>query len=121
MNPVTEDEILADIKRERERQDKKWGQQNHKDGTGVMYVPPQTVFSGGHGYLTLSRRMRRIVNRDAEIQGQTTWLNILLEEVLEAAACDDMEELDDELNQIAAVVVQWRAAIQRRRDAMRGV
>ena len=121
MDPVTEDEILADIRRERERQDEKWGEENHKDGTGSLYCPPQAIFNNGLPYSSLAARMRRIVDGDSEMQGQTTWLKILLEEVLEAAACDDVEELDDELNQIAAVAVQWRAAIQRRRDAVAGL
>lgn len=122
MNPVTEDEIIEDIRRERVRQDQKWGEQNHKDGTGVMYVPPSSVFTPGLSYQALATRMKRRVDADAKIlPGQSTWLNILLEEVLEAAACNDVEELDTELTQVAAVVVQWKAAIQRRRDAERRV
>jgi hypothetical protein len=47
--------------------------------------------------------------------GEMTRLDILLEEVYEAAAEDDLEALDAELNQVGGVILAWRLAIAERR------
>ncbi len=53
-------------------------------------------------------------NLSAE-DGTNTWAFIMLEEVFEALESEpESKQLDGELLQIAAVAMQWRAAIRRR-------
>lgn len=98
--------VLNEVARERERQDKKWGEQNHPDGTGNYDGNMET------------RRMRAAfakarTQRNAGL-GTKTWKHILNEEVAEALAEDDPSALRAELLQAAAVVVAWIEAIDRR-------
>jgi len=93
--------ILAEVQNERERQDARWGEQNHPNGTGLNYqraladearTACDAAFRNGHG----------------------TWRHILEEEVAEAAAEKDPSALRAELIQVAAVAVNWVGAIDRR-------
>jgi hypothetical protein len=103
INPDTAySSIYSAIARERDRQDVKWGEQNHPNGTG-----------GGLAE-ELARQHRGACQRAAD-EGRTTWRLILLEEVYEALAEGDPALLRKELIQVAAVAVQWIEAIDRRR------
>ncbi|MET7944243.1 NUDIX hydrolase [Streptomyces sp. NPDC005302] len=93
--------VLAEVQAERERQDAKWGEQNHPDGTG------------GSGALYVADRYRSIVD-EALKTGSVTWRDVLLEEVYEALAERDPNRLRTELAQVAALAVAWIAAIDRR-------
>jgi hypothetical protein len=93
--------ILAEVQAERERQDAKWGPQNHPDGTG------------GSGRLHMADRYRAIADKAAEA-GTLTWQMISDEEHAEAMAEDDPIRLRAELIQDAAVKVAWVGAIDRR-------
>lgn len=95
-------DVLIDIKQERARQDVKWGQQNHPDGTG------------GLALIVLSDAAREACDR-AMAAGETTWRHILLEEIFEAMAEDDSVALRKELVQSAAVIVNWIEDIDTRR------
>lgn len=98
--------VLSDVAQERKRQDRKWGEQNHPDGTG-------------------SRQMRegcaywRNVNENAVADGLLTWRDILAEEVFEAFAEADEAALRRELIEVAAVAVSWVQAMDRRAKARR--
>lgn len=119
MDVVTERDIMQAIERERERQDVKWGEQNHKDGTGSSYQPPfdlKQPWKYSHLTIMLKRRVDRL-----QAEGHPLWSLILLEEVFEALSAETEEDLYDELVQTAAVIVQWLAALQRRRDARDGL
>ncbi|XAZ30651.1 hypothetical protein AAHB34_16020 [Paenarthrobacter ureafaciens] len=101
------------IKEERERQEAKWGEQNHPDGTG-----PEGQFLGeplqfGH----LADRAKSITDNMARVGG-LTYGDIFLEEVFEAMAESDPEKLRTELIQCAAVAVAWVEKIDR--DAAKG-
>lgn len=89
--------IVAEMK----RQDLKWGQQNHRDGTSRRYE-----LERDHAIQAtdLAARNRRL-----------TWRHILDEEVMEAFAETHPEKLQVELAQIAAVCAQWWEAIERRK------
>lgn len=93
--------ILADIVNERERQDAKWGEQNHPDGTGSESDKQSALL------------MKDVVNGEASLN-QSNWANILMEEILEAYAETDPALLRKELIQSAAVIVAWIEAIDRR-------
>jgi hypothetical protein len=93
--------VLAEIQAERERQDAKWGEQNHNDGTGSR---DQQAAAG----------LARSWCQDAFGSGYGTWSDVLAEEVAEANAESDPAKLRAELVQVAAVATAWIAAIDRR-------
>jgi hypothetical protein len=102
--------VEADVRAERARQDAKWGEQNHADGTGR---PGDVEFANAY---------RAICKANGP--GEDTWRAIALEEVFEAMAEDSStEEGEDrlmiEIHQTIGVFVQWAEAIHRRR-ARRG-
>lgn len=118
-------EILAAIIVERERQDARWGEQNHAD------VDP--VLTGREGGCSVQRmaeecgvptpnRARSHLHA-AVAEGAPTWALILVEEVAEAIEAATLaaqgkgpeEAVDAELIQCAAVLVAWVEARVRRR------
>lgn len=92
--------VYSEIGRERAAQDAKWGEQNHPDGTGRP----------GDGF---QAEMAREICK-ANGPGEDNWRDILTEEVHEAYAETDPARLRAELVQVAAVVVAWIEAIDRR-------
>lgn len=109
MSAATVTGVLVEVSRERARQEVKWGEQNHPDGTG----PDMLIVS--------SRAPSNAVLRDAararcdrmHARGRGTYEQILTEEVLEAYAEDDPAKLRAELVQVAAVAVAWVEKIDR--------
>jgi hypothetical protein len=93
--------VLGEVEQERARQDLKWGEQNHPNGTGADYEE-------------LADAARAQCDSAARL-GAVTWRHILLEEVCEASAEEDDDNLREELIQVAAVCVAWVEAIDRRR------
>lgn len=92
-----EEEVRAELA----RQDAKWGEQNHPDGTGRL------------DYSRMAADWKGIVDAAAK-QKKLTWRHILMEEVYEACAESDPEKLLSELLQVEAVARQWRKTIRRR-------
>jgi hypothetical protein len=99
--------IIAEIKDERARQDNKWGEQNHPDGTGSYFEFLNINFQ------ELAEYARETCDRRHH-SGEGTWSDILLEEVFEAMAEEDTKKLRKELVESAAVIVAWIEAIDRR-------
>jgi hypothetical protein len=93
--------ILTRIEAECERQEAKWGVQNHPDGTNAAE------------WRVACRRAKRHCDKAAE-EKKLTWKHILEEEVCEAFAEVAPDALIEELIQCAAVIVSWIAAIERR-------
>ncbi|HET6917266.1 MAG TPA: hypothetical protein VFH56_14325 [Acidimicrobiales bacterium] len=94
--------VTREVIQERVRQEAKWGEQNHPDGTGPT-IP------------TLNAAERARYECDyAHRNGNGTWRHILYEEVAEAFAEIDPKRLREELIQVAAVAVAWVEAIDRR-------
>jgi hypothetical protein len=133
---------LDEVAAERRRQDEKWGEQNHPDGTGATWG---LAGASGPRLLAMVRdALHRAVNptyRSTYLSGVgvevgedgqvvalahgdltigeipargATWLLIALEEVFEALVEDDPVKLRAELVQAAAVLVAWIEAIDRR-------
>lgn len=92
--------VLREVLAERQRQDAKWGEQNHPDDTSVDDEP----------WADWAREDCDRAARD----GKLTWRLILGEEVWEAFAETDPVKLRAELIQVAAVAVNWVEAIDRR-------
>jgi hypothetical protein len=99
--------VLGEIAVERARQDAKWGEQNHPDGTGQ----PHSIDKA---------RIARNRCQYAALRGVVTWEHILDEEVREAFAETDTAALRAELIQVAAVATQWVEAIDRRAGLLLG-
>lgn len=106
-------DVLQEVHAERNRQDRKWGEQNHPDGTGP------NVWWGLTGPAHVVRdTARHLTDGHASgAGGPLTWLDILREEIGEAFAEEDPVKLRAELVRVAAVAVQWIQAIDRRGGA----
>lgn len=118
--------VLEEVSQERVRQDEKWGEQNHPNGTGddvpMLHGEPipkpheQVAPTMG----SLAYTARRVTDKYAK-NGALTYADILLEEVGEALAEHHPAALRAELIQVAAVAVAWVEKIDRdaRREAGR--
>lgn len=95
------DLVLTEVFDERAAQDRKWGEQNHPDGTGDEDSQAMA-------------QMARAGCQAAFAAQDGTWFDILREEVYEAGAEADPKKLRAELVQVAAVCVAWIEAIDRR-------
>jgi len=101
--------VLGEVFAERERQNAKWGEQNHPDGTGPDKAWPLSPLP-----TSVARDAIRSTVDHLARAGDSEWWAILLEEVAEALAEDDPARLRAELVQVAAVAVSWAEAIDRR-------
>jgi hypothetical protein len=104
---IIRDDIDLDIWRERARQTDKWGVQRHPNGTGlgVEWLPGRSI-----GWLCEYAKARCEGNSPEA----DNWLDILMEEVFEAAAESQDGPLRHELVQVAAVVKAWIETIDER-------
>jgi len=91
---------LSEVADERARQQYKWGEQNHPNGTGAKSD-------------SWAANNARIETDTAFADGAGTWRHILNEEVAEAFAESDVCKLRTELIQVAAVACAWVEAIDR--------
>jgi hypothetical protein len=97
-------QVLDQVLEERGAQDAQWGDQvDYPDGTG-----PAWANEAGR---------RRHACQAAAATGECTWMHVLLEEVYEALAETDLDALERELIQVAAVAVKWVEALERRQYA----
>jgi hypothetical protein len=104
--------VVNDVLEEMGLQDAKWGQQNHPDfHEGVA---PGLERCRIHGIV--DDRTARDACDFRHKTGDGSWCDILIEEVAEAVCTDDEDELREELVQVAAVVHQWIACIDRRQS-----
>lgn len=115
------DWITAQIADERQRQDEKWGQQDHPDVDPVLTGRPGgcTPLRMAQEYeIPTATRAKQLVDFAAR-KGEQSFAGILIEEVaeaVEAATLGDTENTVTELIQCAAVIQQWIEAIGRRGD-----
>lgn len=101
---ATQIRIADEVVQERIRQDERWGEQNHADGTGPIR------FAGAATYTEWANYYKKLNGE----RPKPRWAYILLEEVYEALAEDDPAKLRAELIQVAAVATCWVEAIDRR-------
>lgn len=94
--------VLTDILNEREKQDARWGAQDHLDGTAKHYTEQAMDF-------------KRLAAQQA-YRGSITWNTILQEEVFEALSSNTQEQLRSELVQVAAVAIAWIEALDSKND-----
>lgn len=96
--------VLEDVARERDRQDAKWGEQNHADGSDQMV----------RGWTWQEIGVEWVVVAHEALGRNPTWSAILVEEVGEALQTDNPAKLRAELIQVAAVAVAWVECIDQR-------
>lgn len=100
---VTERKGIYDlIEAEREKQDAKWGEQNHLMGTGSYFFQAQ------------ADAYKKLYDKETAVGGNT-WSTILLEEVYEALSEGHPFKLEAELIQVAAVAVAMIECLRRHR------
>lgn len=107
--------VLSEVAAERARQDARWGEQNHPNGTGPdlwLYALPVRGPAGNANAADLERWARDRCKR-APDEGGDTYERILTEEWAEAIAEADPARLRAELVQVAAVAVAWVEKIDR--------
>ena len=106
-------DVLYEVFAERERQQVKWGEQNHSS-----VYPVLTAQQLADHYKIPTADFARNQCEDAFGGGYGTWTDILLEEFCEAveagASGYGEKALREELIQVAAVTVAWIEAIDRR-------
>jgi hypothetical protein len=100
--------VLNEIEDERDRQDEKWGEQNHPDRDPLENHHVET------GLYAFRAQRWKDINADRADKGRIGWDGILLEEVYEAISEVDPAKLRAELIQVAAVAAAWVDAIDRR-------
>lgn len=112
--PTTETgSVLEALRDERQRQDERWGVQDHRSVPRYRVGVPATEFLG---LPTADFARHRCDKRFCEM-GIGTWADILVEEVCEAIEAAELgeEALERELVQAGAVIVAWIECIRRRR------
>lgn len=107
-------EVAEEVIGERLRQDQRWGEQNHPDGTGVDWAAEIVPAFPSGPVAAQTAKIARLDCQRAAQRGKCTWLKILREEVAEAFAETDPVKLRTELIQVAAVAQAWAEAIDRR-------
>lgn len=98
--------VLLEVHRERERQDAKWGIQNHPDGTCMGSQGAKVAREHADAAKSICRHFAKLK--------QLTWAHVLNEEMMEAYAETEPASLRTELIQVAAVACAWVECIDRR-------
>ena len=103
--------VLAEVYQERQRQEKKWGKQNHPIlPTGLVDFPEMICQSYG---IPSENAAKKAVELGVK-HGNLTYYDIFIEEVSEAAACgNNVKHLREELIQVAAVAVAMIESLDR--------
>lgn len=107
--------VLDEVFAERQRQDEKWGEQNHPDFWPTKL--PQTAELRATYYGVPQEGLAKHNCELAFAAGRGSWADILVDEVSEAIGAPNVEALREELVQVAAVAVKWVEAIDRRTSA----
>jgi hypothetical protein len=103
--------IYTEIIEERQKQDIKWGQQNHP------IVSHLDTYSNGLPILSdydicNEERAKFLCNWNAQM-GSLTWGHIIIEELVEAMSAKTKEEMRTELIQCAAVIIAMIESLER--------
>lgn len=114
---MNREKVLDEINTERQRQDAKWGEQNHPDLNMTLLAREGgcTPARMAEHYEIPSAVRATFLCEEMFRRGQGTWAHVLVEEVAEAVGTlGDTKALREELVQVAAVAVAWIEAIDRR-------
>jgi len=100
--------ICEEIKKERDRQNDKWGQQNH-DLVDYTYTPEGM----NRCYEILSEERAKYLCESSVKHGNLTWGHIIVEELVEALCAKTVKEQREELIQCGAVIVAMIESLDR--------
>jgi len=103
-------QVLVEVRQERDAQNERWGEQNHPSGGGRA---PEKAYA----YYAQRAADWKAINDARVANGTLGFDSILLEEVYEALAEEDPAKRRAELIQVAAVAVCEVEAIDRRSQA----
>ena len=104
--------IFEEIKAERERQELKWGVQNHPI-LDPMLIHRDAKRMCEEYEIPSEERAKQMCDIHLE-RGDATYMHILVEEISEATSClDNVQQLRKELVQCAAVVVAMIESLDR--------
>lgn len=120
---------IADVMAERQRQDEKWGEQNHPNVDPALIERHATPAQMAEAYGVLRAEVARDRCELAAAGRGCTWAHILVEELAEAIEAATFYDeavhtgsswiteglrlaLRDELIQVAAVAVQWAEKVE---------
>ncbi len=119
--PIATSLVMSEVAAERQRQDQKWGVQNHPLVDALLRDRPHTRMAEEYEVPTALRATQ--LCQIAAHRGEVTWMHIALEELCEFMAAaqhtDDETEARAELVQLAAVAVAAIECIDRRRAGAR--
>lgn len=101
---MSTERVLQEVLQERQRQDAKWGQQNHVIVTERPYLDAGGPKDTREVYFDKAEQYKHFNDQDNQ-HGSLGWDHILLEEVFEALAEQDPAKIREELVQVAAVAV----------------
>lgn len=104
--------LMGEVVAELRRQDEKWGEQHHRDGSGPGFgrdvLRDLLRFSDSRAS-SMADAARTRADHYAELRGGNAleWEQILTEEFFEAIEENDPQALRTELIQVAAVAMAW--------------
>ncbi|TKJ25251.1 hypothetical protein [Blastococcus sp. CCUG 61487] len=112
--------VLLEVADERARQDAKWGRQAHPDvDVMISRLHGAGAARRAAAFYGVPTAAAAQADTDAAARsGQLSWTHIAVEELaelVEAAAVGDAAAMRTEAIQLAAVLVQWVQAMDRRR------
>jgi hypothetical protein len=110
------DLILREILAERDRQDAKWGEQDHPDFVATNEVLTISPDERCRYYFIPTPDEAKSNCESARAAGVLAWADILVEEVSETIGAENESELCEELIHVAAVCTAWVEAIRRRAE-----
>jgi hypothetical protein len=104
--------IFNDIRKERQKQEEKWGEPNHPI-LDPMLINMDAQRMCEEYEIPSESRARQLVEIHAE-RSDITYMHILIEEISEAASCgSNIKELRKELIQSASVLVAMIESLDR--------
>ena len=106
--------VWLEIMQERDRQDKKWGEQNHPSVDQVLFNRGASADRMCDEYeIPTEVRAKALLEMRMQ-RGALTFAHIAVEELSEVVAASNDVDRREELVQLAAVAIQWIEAIDRR-------
>jgi len=114
INEIME-QIFEEIRTERERQEQKWGEQNHPCLDPVLLERDEscTPIRMCDNYEIPTENRAKFMCDSATRKGQLTYAHIAIEEMSEVVSTFDEGKRREELVQLAAVTVAWIQKIDR--------
>lgn len=99
------------------RQGYKWGEQNHPSFSGNLSEESVPSKENAEALASLynlpTPQLAKAQCEKAAQDGTLTWMHILMEEVAECLEADNVQDLQAELIQVAAVAINWAECLER--------